>query len=429
MLKTSLNMISEYGNSNRIGIITIMFLFILVVSFLKPHPDLLSLWLATFGGDIIILATSFFLVIMLPSFRFRPSFLKIFIFQIVAVCLLVTALYLSGLFVSYSETLDGLTDIVRISYYLLFFFIVNQAFSIKLIDLKSVLKLIDFTFIINVIVVLCQLFDPPILGDFTQIIFGSVKLRSIFSGYPRVYGTYFNANWFGVYLVFLITWWISLTKNAKKNLKRKFSLRILVATILILLSGSRTAGVGLFCAVTFLSFIQKRIKLFSFILILLILLYLTTLIIFTTNSMLSRTLLRFFMLRDAIAQRDLMTIRSFEARTNTWSEAFELLRNRKNAWVVGLGGYSVTDNTFVRIMAVYGIIGIFALVLFFVPAFVIVSKKIRLNVFAECFYAFSFSLLVMMITAEFFFTTQIMSIWILLLSITLNFSTEDFANI
>ena len=64
------------------------------------------------------------------------------------------------------------------------------------------------------LVVVFQFWDFVPLSEWVRWLWGSEKLRSISSSSPRVYGTFFNANWFGVYSVILgVSSWFLLEKH------------------------------------------------------------------------------------------------------------------------------------------------------------------------------------------------------------------------
>ena len=104
-------------------------------------------------------------------------------------------------------------------------------------------KFMDWFFFIIFVVSMIQLFAPPVIGDLIHNLYGTTKLRSIWTGYPRVYGTFYNANWFGVYLVFYLAWLNSILLEKKVHFIA-YLLRLILLVILFVVAGSRTAIIG-----------------------------------------------------------------------------------------------------------------------------------------------------------------------------------------
>lgn len=403
-----------------INLLTVIVSAILVLSIVKPHFDFLPSWYSTFGGDILIIVLSIIFFTYRPILIFDHNFIVLVLYQLLGITLIVFAAYFSSLNFKLQNIFSNVDDIIRLLYYLLFFIVVYTSIELKLISRKLIEKIIKFTFILNVIIAISQLFYIPFLSSFTSIIFGNTKLRSFVGGYPRIYGSYFNGNWFGLYLVFILSWFT--IKNNFSSFKSIFFyiLEIFITGLLIFFTGSRTAVIGALVALLVTLVIKKRVALR---LILIYALIITSLIFILNigffSSYIGKTLNRFSVAFMSLKESQLYEIPSLNTRITIWNEVIEKLRTYPASWIFGLGEYGYVDNSYIKLLAKYGILGIGALGFFFIPSvFKLIYKKSKY--YSHMFLVFSTSLLVSMITAEFFFTTQVMTLWLLLLSLSLN---------
>jgi len=336
-------------------------LYIILFSiFLRPHFSFLSGFYATFMFDILIILLIFIFMILILFKKVDNIWLEIFPFLFSIIFLLMIPVLLN-VFLDYYP-IKSLINIFILIYYILVYYIL--VYLIKNIDQPFVFvkQFLDFTFLFIFIIAIIQLINPPFLGNFINLVYGTVKLRTLWSGYPRVYSTFYNANWFGVYLVFYsLGIFISYSHNFIKW--KEFIIKVFMLVILFILSGSRTSVLGLLGGLVFNLLINlKASKLIYstmfFSLVVLFINFLNDKITF-----ISKTLDRFFFLFNNF--RYIFIDPSFlaEGRFLSWMKAYKLFLEEP---VFGYGDNSVAGvphNSYLTILLNYGLFGFFVILI------------------------------------------------------------------
>ncbi|WP_289059092.1 hypothetical protein [uncultured Mesotoga sp.] len=406
------------GHSHISGISHTILLFIVILSIIKPHPSAVSPWIATFGIDLVIITLSLMVFLLKKRVSFKYSLVKVVGFQLTGLLLLLITGYISTLGISGHADSDIIPNFLRMSYYLLLLGLYYESFASYTLNRNIMDKVISITYQVNIVICLLQLFNPPVLGPAVRYVFGEVKLRALATGYPRVYGSFFNANWFGVYLVFLIAWWITSYETDKSFKRARLFSRILSCMALIILTGSRTALLGAIIVLLCYTLLMKKFKL---LVVLTGIGYGSMRIldgVAASNMGIARSAARFTALFESFGEQSLADISSFAGRTAAWQIALEEMREISGAFAFGIGGYKTADSTYIKFLVMSGVLGIVSFVCVFVVPTLIASLG-KSTSQARVLLLFSIALLVMMITAELFFATQVMNLWIFLLSAAL----------
>lgn len=365
--------------------------FLLVLSFFwlnifRPRPEILPPVLAVFWLDFIIMLSA---LILLLFIKFR---LRVLLFVLFFSVLLTFPLLDAGLN-------NKITYIVRMVY---FIFFLPVFFQIWFASNVSVPLFFARTIVLSAfpmaIVVFFQLFNFGLITEIIHWIWGTEKLRSINSLSPRVYGTFYNANWFGVYAVFLGICSLGLFRFNEIS-KWVLFCTVIVSIFFILVSGSRTAFLGASIAMTigiFVVSIQTGLLRSLTVLLVLLLLGFLSFIFFQyySDHALARRWVELFS-GDGVATAQ----QRFETWEYSWSRIVE------NPWL-GSGVTSIAHNSYMSTLQVFGIfvgglIILFVLVLSF-ASFLLIKKKEAVIVIPVLM-----SFLAMANTAEFLYVTQI----------------------
>lgn len=289
-------------------------------------------------------------------------------------------------------------------------------------------KILDVSFIVIFIVALIQLYDLPFLGNFIKLIYGSAKLRDLYSGYARVYSTFFNANWFGVYLVFYLGW-VNSNFIAEKTTIKKYFIKMVLLLLLFFSLGSRTALVGgsLIMLIQWIDYryIRKVLKFLPIIIILV-----STIFVGLRNSgFLEKTLNRYFLIWNLLLDVGFDMSVLEPGRWYDWMFVFE--RFKKNL-LFGSGGSGeiIPHNSYLYFIDTFGLAGVCITVLCAVVLLatrrIKKERSVESRISSKWFYSFLISFGVMSIAADFLFTTQVMLLVIISASINYTFSSKDF---
>src|SRR5690554_2035472 len=185
---------------------------VLLLIFLRPKVPLFNETFAVYIGDlfIIIFVSIYFLLYGINS-KYKWLYKNFCVFIIITMVLSLIN-FLLGL-----NTLNMLLNNFKLYlYYILLIFFLNVYYKIPNI-LLFFKRLLIFTFIVIFFIGTIQLFDIPYLSNITDTLYSTHKLRNIWTGYPRIFSTYYNANWFGVYLNFISLYMFSLIEYLKKQ--------------------------------------------------------------------------------------------------------------------------------------------------------------------------------------------------------------------
>lgn len=391
-------------------LLAISFVFIL----LRPHFNFNHPIIKVFFGDLVLMIL---VIITLLFFKLslNNKYKNLLIYSLTLIIFLVLITYFNmfkGVF--YFELLSNLGRIVY--YFIMLWFFVALLEKIKN-PLNKIDKLVNIAFIIIIIVGFVQLLNPPIMGDLIKLLYGSDKLRDIWSGYPRVYSTFMNANWFGVAIVFFASYFVSVYK-LKMLTSRSFSIKIICVLSLLIISASRTALIGFMVLMLFQIVKAKSLKYLSAYSI-------TVVVLFGALNYLSEIV----PLMNRALQRTTGVVQQLFVGEDTldsviggryihWQESLDLVI--KNP-IIGYGGsVSIPHNAYLSFLLTFGLIG-FILVLFFI---ILTMLEVRKNfnnntsnsVIREWLINFTIPFLVMSLAADLFFSTQVMLLYVFILS-------------
>jgi hypothetical protein len=283
---------------------------------------------------------------------------------------------------------------------------------------------------VNVVVVGLQLLHPPGIGPTVLTLWGDDKLRTLASGYPRVYGTFFNANWFGVY----VAWVVTFTAATWRTLGvRPFRAALVVAAGLALLaaSASRTgiiaSVIGL--AVTLALSVGRsgrsaRGSRFTWIVVLGIVFTSIAGIVAAVRTLeLDRFGRRFAELSLLVTAPGDVEILTFDARVRAWQQAAEIFRS---APIFGIGGSTATSglaphNGYLAMLMNFGAVGAGALALFVAGVVVMFCTGLggdptgrRLRAW---FLGFTAALAVAMLAGDFIYTSRLVFLWLVIIAL------------
>lgn len=390
-----------------------LFLVVTLLIFLRPHFDFTSPFLATYFGDLIIIGILLYSVLLLKLqiYASHKRFLSISVLFLAAL-LIPTA-------VNSFKPASGFEiwfDYGKIVYFVALFWYL-YFLLIRIQDRVTLLnKFMDWFFFIIFVVSMIQLFAPPVIGDLIHNLYGTTKLRSIWTGYPRVYGTFYNANWFGVYLVFYLAWLNSILLEKKVHFIA-YLLRLILLVILFVVAGSRTAIIG---AIICLSLQFLRVKSLHYIIALFLV------------GMGAYFCLQFLDLRIELIMN---TVRRFVSVWNVFMEhgfvMAELNPGRWDAWVntfhrftayplFGCGSLegSIPHNSYLYFLNMFGLVGVAIVFMSFLLCIIpFGSNKVckpRPSVISVWKKGFVPAFLIMSLAADFLFTTQVMLLTVLL---------------
>lgn len=408
--------------NKNINIYKTLFILISILILLRPHFNFTNSILTVYMFDIIIIGIiSFSLLIIKIHIKQKHkvllsiSFLVVFMLLIPVIINSLKSIPKLDIWLAYMKILYYI-----ITFWFLYFLLTKIPEGLSLLN-----KILNITFFIIFVISIIQLLDPPMLGDAVKLLYGSEKLRSIWNGYPRVFGTFYNANWFGVYLVFYLSW---LNSNflSQKIPMRKFVLRLILLIILIIISGSRTAMIGALVSLIFQLYGYRHKKTN------ILLLFIGVFLVVTVNSLMGRV-----DLLDKTIERFSSTIEIFKTKSFSISD---LNPGRWNSWVksynmfktspffgTGYMGHFIPHNSYLYFLNMFGLFGItimglvFSMLNYFYKK--IFNNSCRDKVMYQWRMGFIPAFLVMSLTAEFFFTTQVMLL-VILVCITKLFPRE-----
>lgn len=400
-------------------------IFVIIIGllvFLRPHFNFVHPILSTYLADFILMALMLF-CLLLCKFRIRRDDLPLFLVGGLLILLLLIPTTIN--FFRNGSSIDVLIDYGKIAYFMFSFWILYFLYSNipNKIDITN--KIVDSTYNIIFIISMIQLLNPIFLGSPIKILYGSSKLRNLWSGYPRIYGSFFNANWFGVYLVFYLTW---LNTNMLQRLisYKRYIVRISMLIILFVFSGSRTAIIGAAIALLIQMMGYRNIK------PLLAGLTVSTCIMFgmsasaAISKFAGKTINRYIQTFDTLKTEGLNIAALNPGRMLGWITTFDKFKEKP---IFGFGniGNFIPHNSYLYFLNAFGLFGLVSVILTVVLGFISITEKYKgICVNSGCVYmkrwriSFIPSFLIMSLTAEFMFTTQVMFLLIIMFAIELS---------
>lgn len=378
-----------------------MFLvYFLILIFLRPNPSYLTNRLSVFLGDIILITVFIFYMFYLKKLKFNKN--TSFIFKYLFIIFFAISIPTFYHLIRYAD-LALLENYFRLSYLLASFVIFISYFSYmnRTIDF---IKVFNFIALIIFIVAIIQLFQIPYLNLITRLFYNQSKLRSIYTGYPRVFSTFYNSNWFAAYLILLLAWLNSFFSNKLIKIKIYF-IFLIVLMILFILSGSRTGLLG-FGVVLFTQFLIikpsfKKILYFSLIITLLV----SIISLFNDIEVFRSLTNRFYSF-----YYDLLSETSFSEYNIRWSYWEYSIEQFIITPILGNGSLSyIPHNSYFYILHQYGLLfGGIILLTSFLLLIKIFAVKIKSNFAFNTLIGMWMGFLSISFFADFFFTTQVM---------------------
>lgn len=379
-----------------------------ILIFLRPHLDFVPGAMTVYLADLIII------VIILLSFFIIKVKVYSRHYKLLGISLLFILALLFPTIVNYFKqqpSLEVLIDYAKIIYFVLVFWFL-YFLLIKIPNRENLTaKIVNKTFLIVFVVSIIQLINPPLLGDIIRAIYGSEKLRDITSGNARVYGTFYNANWFGVYLVFFLAW-LNSSFIYKKITFKKYIVSGSLLAMLLIVSGSRTAMVGAIICILFQFVDIKNKKNVAFLSVASMIVFLGVRSIAYKVPELDGTLRRFTSTIDIFRAQGTSISELNPARWNSWMRTIDLI---KDNLFFGSGSTSVIGiphNSYLYLFNMFGLIGAISIITLVFTFFYfrrLESVKFDRNrVINKWKLGFMPAFLVMSLTAEFMVTTQVM---------------------
>lgn len=375
--------------------------FIIICNFLRFHPLFLPSILAVYSFDAII-----FLALFVYTKRLTVN-------RVVSSALFMLIIFALIKSVIIGIEMDVWLAIAKLYYYC---FVYERLSSIakgkyKIEDFNA---LLNFCLFFNVTLIIIQLFDIPLLEDVVHLLYGYRKWRTLWMPNPRVYGTFFNFNWFGLYLIFMVGYYTNhFCKNGKVV---QYFVKILCVFTLLFASGSRTAMIGAIF-ILFINLLVNRdvFKLFALSFGSIGLLSLTFLFIdrfWEAQTTLKRFTSYFISL---FSQQEIDLALIAGSRWDEWKNSWQAYSSSPMMGV--LMGDIIPHNSYIATLIRFGVIG----TLFIMPILYIAIKNLLVYTKDSETQLLGISLVIsyafVMISGDYFYTTQIMLILIIVLSI------------
>lgn len=373
---------------------------ILLFNLFRPFPG----FLGPFGSIVFGTKVMDLVIIILLLYRSKGLIrVRYLILALLSAALLCLIIWSGAIFHEFQYTVLGgsfIWELLKIPFYgiLGMLILVNSKTYNHQMDEAYIIRYTRYFLIFALIMVFLRL--SPI-REFSDLIWSSDKFKT-HGSFLRVFPLTPNPNWSGALTSFFLLFYLF-------EVKHKSILIIFLFFILIVLSGSRTALVGLIY-ITIISLRWKYIFVYFMMLL--------PLLIFWDNF--SAVLPEHFdqLVAFGTLGFKIAAIPSLEARFDLWIDILFLL---KENWVFGLGPMNdivgVTDNQYLKWILYYGVFGLilqiifFAYLLIYIPIYKMKSNK------RMCIHMFIL-LLVFSLVGAFYEYTQLIITTMLLQSIS-----------
>lgn len=399
---------------------------------LRLYPDFLNPVVKTFFGDFLLIG----LIVLLFTTK------KLVMHKNVMNAVLYGFLFLAFLFIQHflltlyfdRNDFNWITFVghLRIFYFILLYVFYSSLLTSKVLCEKELVRIIDLSFFVIICIAFIQYLKIPLLYSIVELLFSDDKLKTYYDGNARIFSTYYNANWFGIYLSFMLCYYLSIFLNAKFSII--LLVKITLLFLLLLLTGSRTglilsSFISLFILFYKMIIHNRSIIIFFYYIIFYIILISMIFIVFINYSnYFGVNQDRFNWIPEWLCRNDYSLLDSdiigITSRYNQWMITSELIYNNP---ILGYGSFNLKEqiyphNSYLMSLFSYGILGSTICVILFLvivgfslkrcestPA--TVRKRIKMTIISS-----TLCLLIASCTAEYLFVTQIMSFYLLFLS-------------
>ena len=386
-----------------------LFFFLFILVFLRPHPDAFGALQAVYIGDFAVIILLVISILIAWDRRGFPSKAVPWIgVGFMALIFLYTILILSG-------EAALVIEASKFSYY--FFLVV--IFLYVFITPKSQVTYWWFNAALDVMVILLsiiaviQLFEITILKELVGSIWGTHKLRGLSSSSPRVFSSFYNANWLGIVAAMLLVTYMRRILLSSRVRAMDWGLALL-CLFLLLSSGSRSGLLAMMVGVILLFFfwvLHTRLQLRSIRFILLCILIGVSGVallwpVLSDNQRIAEVM-RF------LSTGNIMDIPSAAIRIAQWVQSVNAMSDNL---LFGLGKSGETlspHNSFLFMALLFGVGGAAMVMLVFFSLVIAMSKGFRKG---RSVVPLVGILIAGSFTAEFFFTTQVMLAFFLILA-------------
>jgi hypothetical protein len=210
-------------------------MFVLVL--LRPHPAAFPPMVSLYVGDLLLSTVVVFFGAVAVLGRSR---------QLLAIRADIflgwTALAAMMLLLAMRGIVDTKLAIEagKLFYYVFFCALLNRLTWIHDVSAEVVWRIFVVTFSVGAFVAVIQYFSVAYMYSVVTAIWGDDKLRS----FVRVYGTFYNPNWFGWFAGAAGLVWLQLVIAPGQKSVRGFWVLLLISLMLLVMSGSRSAVIA-----------------------------------------------------------------------------------------------------------------------------------------------------------------------------------------
>jgi len=410
------------GVTNR-SLFEYMFTFFLCFILLKPTPTkLLGNVLAMRLFDMIAIM----IIILIISFAFKyPNvfLIKKEVFRVVPMILLIllafislVSQYIASVILVIPTVSNDLFELYRYFYYFLVFFL--GYISGTIFETKRFERIFLSIGGLVIFIAILQYYNPMNVQNLISLVYTDEKLRSVHTSNPRVFGSMYNANWFGVFTAIWTSYLFHLFSNSRFKSSVLWFLFLLYGFFGVYISGSRTAFILTIIGII-VSIIFSLYKNFNVKKVVILLTFISGLnVLLSIASENSKRFNEFYL---AIKDGNLLEVSSFEGRVSTMSDSMDYaLINPLTG--IGFGNFYslLPHNSYLLIFIQFGIVGTAVFLTFFMYNIIHNSIKfVKCNKESESIVMLGLLtgiiFIVAMLTGEYINSIQLISFYMLLI--------------
>ena len=381
-------------------------LFLLV--FLRPHPEAFGSLLAVYLFDLAVVCSLVLAMLIAGERRGLPS-------SAAPWCGMgfMALIFLYVILLLHAEPVL-VFEASKIAYYLFFVVAVLYVFISPASNVRWQLNgtLDAMVFLLAAIAVI-QLFEVAIVNDLVGSIWGTKKLRGLSSSSPRVFSSFYNANWLGIVAAMLLVTYARRIMLFHRAKAMNWVLAFL-CLFLLLVSGARSGLLAMLVGLTLLfggRLLSRRLRLISFRHIFLSFVVGAFCVALSWSALSDNK--RITEVIAFVSTGDLSSIPSAAIRIDQWQQSVYAISNSPLFGLGGVGEALSPHNSFLFMALLFGLVGAVMVMLVFASLIAALSKGFGKGGFAAPLISI---LLVGSFTAEFFFTTQVMLAFFLILA-------------